>query len=332
MRRRHGRSAGAVPAALLVAWMLTASAGRPDVMTPASARAPVSARSATAPFGSVITAAQVVKQDVAVIDKAKSVDLEIYELGDPAAIGALIAAHERRVTVRVVLDRTEGESRAAAGRLRAGGVAVRTLLVPGGIDHVKLLVTNDTVVIGGVNLGSGSSYTSDIDVVLPPLDVHQAERVFDADWTAARNGTQPAAGTFGPFVTGSAVEPAIAHVLRSATGSCTVLANYLSDYAVQNALISARRRGVIIDVLLNRDAYGARAAAAVLQAAGVSVAFAPRYPYLHAKVIACGKSAIVGSANFSYDGMNVNHELDVVLSGALAARVTSAADRMAGVR
>jgi phosphatidylserine/phosphatidylglycerophosphate/cardiolipin synthase-like enzyme len=32
-------------------------------------------------------------------------------------------------------------------------------------------------------------------------------------------------------------------------------------------------------------------------------------------------NAVAGSANFSYDGMTVNHELDVVLSGDTASHV-----------
>ena len=56
--------------------------------------------------------------------------------------------------------------------------------------------------------------------------------------------------------------------------------------------------------------------------------FAPDDPYLHAKILACGGEAMIGSANFSFDGMTVNHELDVVLQGQAAAKLTAFANQI----
>jgi phosphatidylserine/phosphatidylglycerophosphate/cardiolipin synthase-like enzyme len=109
---------------------------------------------------------------------------------------------------------------------------------------------------------------------------------------------------------------------------CTVLANYLSDTKLLGALENASRHGVLVDVLLNPDSYGSAAAANALGSAGAHVRMSPNHPYLHAKVLACGELAMAGSANFSYDGMNVNHELDVVLSGSDAASVSALASRL----
>ena len=63
---------------------------------------------------------------------------------------------------------------------------MRKLAIRGGIDHVKLLVVDDArVLVGGVNLGASSSYTTDADVELSGPAVRDATAVFDRDWAAA---------------------------------------------------------------------------------------------------------------------------------------------------
>lgn len=50
---------------------------------------------------------------------------------------------------------------------------------------------------------------------------------------------------------------------------------------------------------------------------------------LHAKVIVCDrKKAIVGSANFSKNGLDMNHEMAVVLRGRTAATISKAIDQL----
>lgn len=297
------------------------------------ARSPRHAPATSATSATLVPAAAVAARAIGLVDGARrSVRLELYELGNPAVLAALVAAHRRGVAVQVVLDPTERQSRAAATALRRAGVAVRALRVPGGIDHVKLLVVDGaSVLIGGVNLGMSSSYTSDLDVELHGAAAGPALRVFASDWSAAGGKGRPASGSYGPFITGGAIQASMLALLGGAPGlgSCTVLANYLTDWTVRDALVAAERRGVRVTVDLNATAYGAAEAARVLRAGGVRVDAAPPEPYLHAKVLACGTAAIVGSANLSYHGLAVNHELDVRLAGPAAAAVTAAAARIA---
>ncbi len=287
--------------------------------------------------GGVVPADEVSATAIALINATGSggtVDLEVYELGNPAVIAALESAHRRGVAVRVILDATERQSKISAPELRAAGVATETMHVVAGIDHVKLLVADGKVLVGGVNYGTGSSYTTDMDVELGGGDVQYATTIFNTDWLAAGVDSAPANGSYGPFVTGGAIEPAILGVIDAtgAGGACYVVANYLSDWTVRDALVAAARRGVVVDVVLNPTAYGEVAAKDALVAAGAHVKLAHPSPYLHAKVLACDSSggwdAVVGSANFSYDGMTVNHELDVVISGNPGGRVGQWAERV----
>lgn len=310
----------AVAGPLVAPWQSagpTAAASRPGAVAAAAAV--------------VVEAPGVAGRTVELVDGARrSVLLEMYELGNPLVVAALEAARHRGVAVRVILDPTEGQSRASAGPLSRAGVAVRLLRVAGGIDHVKLLVVDGAAVLtGGVNLGAWSSDTTDLDVQLTGAAGAFATAVFDRDWRAAAGQGRPASGAFGPIVTGGAIEPAMLAVVDTAHGSCTVLANYLTDWTIRDALVAAERRGVHVTVLLNPTAYGAAEAEAALRRGGIRVEVAATNPYLHAKVLACGSAAVVGSANFSYDGMTVNHELDVTLTGPAAEAVSAAAARLA---
>ncbi|MHB1782798.1 MAG: phospholipase D-like domain-containing protein [Acidimicrobiales bacterium] len=88
-----------------------------------------------------------------------------------------------------------------------------------------------------------------------------------------------------------------------------------------------RRRG---DGRVETDtAPGEAPAAAWLRRCGVHVELAPADPYLHAKILACRGEAMIGSANFSYDAMAVNYEIDVVLDGRAAATVGTFAAQVA---
>lgn len=332
-KRRPARSAarfavlGALLAASAAAGQLAgtgegAAAQRPSRGSPPAVLTPLGAQA----------------EAVSLIGEARrswTVDLEVYELGNPEVIRALEAAERRGAVVRVVLDPTERESEQSGPRLAAAGVAVRTLWVEGGIDHVKLLVVaapgaGGVVVFGGVNFGSTSRWTKDLDVAEGGAWVKEAEAVFDADWAAAGGEGSPAEGRYGAFALGgAAIEASLGRVLAWAQAqrraSCDVVANYLTSYWVQDALVGAAHEGVAVEAVLNPEAYGVAAARRWLAGHGVGVEEVPASPYLHAKVLVCARQgaaeAVVGSANFSYDALHHNHELDATLTGRVAEAV-----------
>ena len=87
--------------------------------------------------------------------------LTMYELGDPDILSALAAAAKRGVDVEAVLDATEPHTLATAYPfLRGRRIKVRLLKVPGGISHIKSLVTMDGAgmhaLLGGMNFGEYS--------------------------------------------------------------------------------------------------------------------------------------------------------------------------------
>ncbi|MHB1712050.1 MAG: phospholipase D-like domain-containing protein [Acidimicrobiales bacterium] len=157
---------------------------------------------------------------VAAIQAASFVEVEVYELGNPAVVAALIAAQNRGVPP----GRNPGRPRRRRPREAARDQ-------PG-------------VITGGVNLGAYSGDTTDMDLSLPASDVAPAKRIFAADWVAATSATPPTSGGLSsghavPFVTGPAIQTARLTLFAHASGRCVVLADYLTDYAVRDAI----RRG-----------------------------------------------------------------------------------------
>ena len=108
--------------------------------------------------------------------------------------------------------------------------------------------------------------------------------------------------------------PTLTHLLlTTATGAVHMAANYLTDWPIQDALAADAARGLPVDVVLNRSAYGSPAAATWLTAHGVTVRWAPASPYLHAKQLWVGSTLWIGSMNFSYHGVALNQELSVTV-------------------
>jgi cardiolipin synthase len=304
------------PGAVLAAG-LTLAVAAPAFAAPPPAAAPQWVPAAAVPA----TATQLIAA------ARQTVEVEMYELGNPQLLQALRMARHRGVRVTVILDATEVQSRRAVPLLRAAGVAVEAVRVTTGIDHVKLLVVDGhRALVGGVNWGTGSIATWDADVELP--DDPGLARIFAADWRVAAHhqaatGAWPDPALPGIW-SGHAIAPALTRLIQSAHHQVDVVANYCTDWAVQNALIAAARRGFLVRVVLNRSAYGAASAARWLQDHGVIVRWAPRAPYLHAKIVLVdGRAGIIGSANFSDDALAArNHELDVAIPAAVMPAAT----------
>ena len=121
------------------------------------------------------------------------------------------------------------------------------------------------------------------------------------------------------------------HAIAAARSRIDVEMYELTDFQVEQALMNAALRGVQVRVLLDKHPYDTNPARVAqtanrLQQGGVQVRFAPsRFPYDHAKtMVVDGKVAFIGSANFTYSGLDTNREYDVETSDAAVAAAVSA--------
>ena len=254
--------------------------------------------------------------------------VEMYELGRRDIVSGLAGDRLGGADVRVVTDPTVNASRASLDALQRSGVAARFYPVDDTahqIDHVKLLIADDKAVVGGMNWGAHSDRNH--DYVLETSDavaVDRLLRIFEQDWSLA--GGQPRLVPADPSsrvvqtAPGEEIRQRLAAALRSARVRVWAEVYTLTDPDLLLALASAHQRGVDVKVLLDPGQPYNRHGFDGLRSAGVPVRWYPVAPgtLLHAKIGLFDADLLLGSANWTYSGLDVNHELDVETQDPLA--------------
>jgi phosphatidylserine/phosphatidylglycerophosphate/cardiolipin synthase-like enzyme len=263
--------------------------------------------------------------------------VEMYEFGRPDLVLALIAARARGADVRVVLDPTVPVT------LVTGGVPVRYYPVDDHaqqIDHVKLLLGDDRAVIGGMNWGATSDRNHDYALLLrSPLELSRLSQIFEQDWALAGGHPAPLpaeGGSIAQTAPGNEIRRLVEAALSSARIRIEAEVFDLTDPDLVLLLQSARRRGVWVRVLLDPGQDVNRPSHALLRRGSTEVRWfrPPPGAKLHAKAVLADGLLVLGSANWSRHGLDVNHELDVATTDALAVAayaVRFEADWAAGV-
>jgi phosphatidylserine/phosphatidylglycerophosphate/cardiolipin synthase-like enzyme len=255
--------------------------------------------------------------------------VEMYEFGRPDLAEELLAARARGAEVRTVLDPTVPETVATGRRLSAAGLAVRFYPVDDRsqqIDHVKLLVGDGAALVGGMNWGASSARNHDYALLLTsPGQVARLAAIFEQDWALAGGDPRPLPPTGGEIAQtapGSEIRALLGKSLASARFRIEAEVFDLTDPETQLALQLAHRRGVAVRVLLDPAQDVNRASFGQLREGGVQVRWfrPPPGAKLHAKAVLADALLVLGSANWSVHGLEVNHELDVATSDAEAVR------------
>jgi phosphatidylserine/phosphatidylglycerophosphate/cardiolipin synthase-like enzyme len=249
--------------------------------------------------------------------------VEMYELGRGDIVSALGAAAARGVAVRVITDPTVTASRRSAAQLDSLRVAERAYPVDDGlhqIDHVKLLIVDDEAVVGGMNWGAHSDRNH--DYVLETRvgsEVGRLVSIFEQDWSLAGGHPSPlqaSPGKVAQTAPGEEIRSMLEAALLHATRRALAEIYTLTDPLVIDELVFAHRRGVDVRVVLDpSQAYNLHAYA-VLVAGGVPARWypLPRGALLHAKIGLFDGELVLGSANWTRSGLDVNHELDIETS------------------
>lgn len=250
------------------------------------------------------------------IDSATdSLDVMMYLFTVDALADRVIAARQRGVAVRVLLDPDHEGNPDVRGQLAGAGVPVRDAPARFEFAHAKyLLIDGDTAVITSANFNYGAL---DVErnygaVVEDPDDVADLAAVFDADWNGAADPDLDC--------TRLIVSPvnARSRVVALATGAESTLdlsVIYLSDSSVRTAVIQAHDRGVAVRVILAdpADFPDNFTTAETLRNQGVEVRFL-RTLDLHAKLILADGVGLVGSQNLSPTSLSDNREVGVLVT------------------
>ncbi len=257
------------------------------------------------------------------INEAKtSIDLTMYELEDSTAEKDLAAAEKRGVDVRVILDqREENDNSDAYNYLKDNGVHVVWSWSKYYYTHEKsMVVDGTTAMIMSANLTS-QYYSTSRDFLVTDTnaeDVAAIVKVFNADY--AHEPVTPGDGADLVWSPTDSQKRLLA-LINGATSSLRLYANEMDDTAVENALISATKRGVDVQVCGENEDGEYDSAYTTLADAGVHITYYsnPDGFYIHAKMIEAdyGKSdakVFIGSENFSNTSLNENRELGLIIS------------------
>lgn len=255
--------------------------------------------------------------------------VEVYEIGRPDLVGDMADARRRGADVRVLTDPTVSASRVSLDALQRAAVPARFYPVDDAakqIDHVKLLIADGEAVVGGMNWGAHSDRNHDyvIDTRIAP-DVARVTAIFEQDWALAGGAPAPlpsAALAIAQTAPGEEIRNLIETGISAAERRVLAEVYTLTDPDVVTLLADAHRRGAAVRVLLDPNQPYNLHAFDVLRAAGVPVRWypVPRGVLLHAKIGLFDNELVLGSANWTYSGLDVNHELDIETSDAAAVR------------
>jgi cardiolipin synthase A/B len=251
-----------------------------------------------------------------------SIDMTMYELEDSTAEKDLVTAEKRGVDVRVILDqREESDNSAAYNYLKNNGVHVVWSWSKYYYTHEKsLVIDGSTAVIMTANLTS-QYYSTSRDFLVTDTnaeDVAAIVKVFNADY--AHEAVTPGDGADLVWSPTNSQTKLLA-LINGAKSSLRIYSEEMDDTAVENALVSAAKRGVDVQLCGENEDGEYDSAYTTLAGAGVHISYYsnPDGFYIHGKVIEAdyGKSdakVFIGSENFSNTSLNENRELGLIIS------------------
>jgi phosphatidylserine/phosphatidylglycerophosphate/cardiolipin synthase-like enzyme len=239
----------------------------------------------------------------------------MYQLTVSAFVNAFIAAHQRGVSVRILLDGLQTVNDSARSRLSAAGVPVHNSPSSFTNAHSKVLLIDRrqaVILSGNLNGYTMSSERNYAAVDLDPEDIADVAAVFEVDW--AGSGAPDLACTR-LLVSPVNARARLDGLIRGARQRLDLAVMYVSDSAMRDAIKARAAAQVPVRILLADPAWidGNQATAAELAAAGVSVKFLKTYE-LHAKLVIADQTVFVGSENLSYTSLNRNREIGIFLT------------------
>jgi len=250
----------------------------------------------------------------------KSIDLVMYELYDQQIENALISAENHSIAVRVLLNEGENgaapssENETAYQTLQSGGVPVHWAPTYFALTHQKtLIVDGNSALIMTFNFTPEYYSTSrDFGIVdNDPADISVIETTFGHDW----QGIKITAPMGDDLFWSPGADATILVAINNSKSSLYVENEEMSDTAVVNALVTAEKRGVNVEVVMTEQSEW-DANFTILRSAGIGVRTyaANALLYIHAKMILVdGTSALVGSQNFSNASLDNNRELGITV-------------------
>jgi len=252
---------------------------------------------------------------------ACTIDVAVYILSDDVVIESLVAAADRGVRVRVMLEEFPfgggGGQAEVKEYLEGQGVEVRWSAADIRFSHAKYTVIDRQVaLIMNQNL-TASAFTANREFGVTTTDgasVAHAQEIFDRDWRH-----DPLDDPAGPLIASPTdSRERMLELIEGAERTIDFYAEVIRDPQVVNALAAAEARGVTVRLIVDEAMDdGTQEIAAELHASGVEIRLAGTL-YIHAKLMVIdGAQAVVGSQNFTSTSLDENRELAIVATDGL---------------
>ncbi|MDB4953868.1 MAG: cardiolipin synthase [Myxococcales bacterium] len=245
-----------------------------------------------------------------------TLDVQMYLFTVQALANKIVAAKNRGVAVRVILDPDEAGNQSVIPIFNSGAIAWKNASTVYTFSHAKyLLIDHASVVIMSMNFNvDAMNNERNYGFVDRDLeDVADVQSVFEQDWALA-NGMQAAAPNLS--CTRLIISPVnstqrILTFINGAHQTLDLEVLYVSDVNVRNAIGAAKQRGVTVRVILEdpSDQAGNAATTTYLKNLGIPVKYVTTQFYNHAKLIIADGTALVGSQNMSPTSLTQNREI-----------------------
>ncbi len=252
-------------------------------------------------------------------------DIHMYLWTVRALADRVVAAKNRGVAVRIILDPDSPGNDAVRPTLMNGNVLTRNATPLYTFAHAKYMVIDgNRVVIMSMNFNvDAMSQERNYGLVdRDPKDVADAQALFNMDWAIA--GGEPAMpadiSCTRLIVSPNNAKARLVELVESATQTLEVEVMYLSEDSVRMAIGAAKMRGVDVRVILSERSDES---IPYLRGLGIPVKFASGF-LLHSKLIVADGVVFIGSENMSITSLTKNRELGaLVFEPAAAAVVTT---------
>jgi hypothetical protein len=255
-----------------------------------------------------------------------TIDMTMYELNDTTFEQYLVNQAKAGVTVRVILDINleQSNNQAAYTYLNANGVTTHWANTTYAATHQKTITidanySNAQTAIMTLNLTTQYYPTSRDFAIIEndPNDIAAIETTFQDDFNSA-SITPPTGDDLVWSPTNS--QTAMLALINGAQHTLLVENEEMSDTAIVSALVSAAKRGVNVQVIMNAGTTY-ESEWNQITAAGGDVSTYPATTtglYIHAKVILADygyatASVFQGSENFSSASLTENRELGLII-------------------
>ena len=251
----------------------------------------------------------------------RSLRIKMFLFSDPTLLAAVVAAHERGVKVRVMLNPArrsgEAENEAARKTLTKAGVEVQDSNPAFDLTHEKSMVVDETsAFVKSLNWDTKNlTETRDYAVITDDREeVSEVVACFEADWAR----TEFAPGEARLIWCNTNGRERIAHFIDKARHTIFVQNERYQDPVIIERLVRARERGVKVHVMarpphtlkkekLIEGVSGLR----IMHDVGIKV-HKVKHLKLHAKMLlADRRAAIVGSINLAPGSFDARRELAI---------------------